>query len=291
MAEPSSRARHACAGITHRAKGPLPCPISSRRRFLTIPPRCRRGGISPRLWAQKRPARSRAGAAAELIKPETQQAIDRGLAWLAARQNDDGSFGGGGYSRNVAVVSLAGMAFMSGGHTPGRGAIRPARRPLRRATSWPARRRQRLHLRAGLHQPRADVRPRLRHAVPGRSLRHVARQRRPREAGQGRAADRQHAERRGRLALSAQGQRGRHLGHDLPGDGPAGGPQRRHLRAQRDDRPLHRVRQAQPERRRRLHVHAHRRAQPLPALGGRRRRPVQRRHLRRGRDQARASST
>jgi hypothetical protein len=59
--------------------------------------------------------------AAQLIKPATQAAIERGLAWLAARQNDDGSFGGNGYSRNVAVVSLAGMSFLSGGHTPGRG--------------------------------------------------------------------------------------------------------------------------------------------------------------------------
>lgn len=56
-----------------------------------------------------------------LIKPQTQAAIDRGLAWLAGRQNEDGSFGGSGYSRNIAVVSLAGMAFLSGGHTPGRG--------------------------------------------------------------------------------------------------------------------------------------------------------------------------
>ena len=60
-------------------------------------------------------------AAATVIKPETQRSIDRGLAWLASRQTDDGAFGGSGYSRNVAVVSLAGMAFLSGGHTPGRG--------------------------------------------------------------------------------------------------------------------------------------------------------------------------
>jgi len=60
-------------------------------------------------------------SAALLIKPETQKGIDRGLAWLASRQNDDGSFGGNGYSRNVAVVSLSGLAFLSGGHTPGRG--------------------------------------------------------------------------------------------------------------------------------------------------------------------------
>jgi squalene cyclase len=60
-------------------------------------------------------------SAAAVMKPQTQAAIDRGLAWLVGRQNDDGSFGGNGYSRNVAVVSLASMAFLSGGHTPGRG--------------------------------------------------------------------------------------------------------------------------------------------------------------------------
>src|SRR6187549_3268300 len=59
--------------------------------------------------------------AAALIKPSTQAAIDKALAWLAGRQNDDGSFGGSGYSRNIAVVSLAGMAFLSAGNTPGRG--------------------------------------------------------------------------------------------------------------------------------------------------------------------------
>lgn len=59
--------------------------------------------------------------AAELITPETQKAIDHGLRFLARQQHDDGSFGGGGYSRNVAVCGLAGMAFMSGGSVPERG--------------------------------------------------------------------------------------------------------------------------------------------------------------------------
>src|SRR5580704_2391466 len=60
-------------------------------------------------------------AAGEMITPAASRAIDRGLALLAARQEDEGAFGSGGYSRNVAVCGLAGMAFMSAGSTPGRG--------------------------------------------------------------------------------------------------------------------------------------------------------------------------
>jgi hypothetical protein len=51
----------------------------------------------------------------------TRQAIDNGLQYLASRQNDDGSMGNDGNSRNVAVCGLTGMAFMSAGHMPGRG--------------------------------------------------------------------------------------------------------------------------------------------------------------------------
>jgi prenyltransferase beta subunit len=51
----------------------------------------------------------------------TREAVARGLAYLARRQNEDGSFGVGGYSRNVAVCGLSGMAFLSAGHMPGRG--------------------------------------------------------------------------------------------------------------------------------------------------------------------------
>jgi prenyltransferase beta subunit len=58
---------------------------------------------------------------AEMITPAAQKAIDRGLAFLADKQHEDGSFGSGGYSRNVAVAGLAGMAFMSAGSTPMRG--------------------------------------------------------------------------------------------------------------------------------------------------------------------------
>lgn len=57
-----------------------------------------------------------------MITKEAEQAIERGLGFLAARQHRDGSFGTNAYQGNVAVASLAGLAFMAGGHQPGRGA-------------------------------------------------------------------------------------------------------------------------------------------------------------------------
>ena len=57
----------------------------------------------------------------EMMTPETDKAIKNGLAWLARTQNADGSFGSGTYRGNIAVTSLAGLAFMSSGSSPGRG--------------------------------------------------------------------------------------------------------------------------------------------------------------------------
>ena len=90
----------------------------SRRRFLTA--------TAPSLtllpaWASAQQRDDTERASAHLIKPATQAAIDKALAWLAERQREDGAFSGSGYAQNVAVVSLSGMAFLSGGHTPGRG--------------------------------------------------------------------------------------------------------------------------------------------------------------------------
>ncbi len=79
----------------------------------------------PHLLAQSDdPERGRAADASgqRLVTPETQRSIDRGLAWLAARQHEDGSFWSGPqYRREVAVTALAGMAFLSDGHLPNRG--------------------------------------------------------------------------------------------------------------------------------------------------------------------------
>jgi hypothetical protein len=57
----------------------------------------------------------------EMMTPRTDEAIKNGLAWLARSQNSDGSYGNGAYRGNIAVTSLAGLAFMASGSSPGRG--------------------------------------------------------------------------------------------------------------------------------------------------------------------------
>ncbi len=61
------------------------------------------------------------GAGSNLVDRRTNAAVRAGLGYLVARQNEDGCFGSSGYRRHVAVVSLAGMAFMASGSAPGRG--------------------------------------------------------------------------------------------------------------------------------------------------------------------------
>lgn len=88
-----------------------------RRAFLAAAAGALAARESVALAEPKDPEKS----AAELITPPSARAIERGLNLLASRQDEDGSFHSGGYSRNVAVCALAGMAFMSAGSTPGRG--------------------------------------------------------------------------------------------------------------------------------------------------------------------------
>ena len=57
----------------------------------------------------------------EMMTPRTDVAIKTGLSWLAHNQNGDGSYGNGSYRGNIAVTSLAGLAFMASGSSPGRG--------------------------------------------------------------------------------------------------------------------------------------------------------------------------
>src|SRR5438128_1193343 len=56
-----------------------------------------------------------------MVTAEAERAIERGLAYLAANRRV-GQFGvRGAYQGNVAISSLAGLAFMAGGNQPERG--------------------------------------------------------------------------------------------------------------------------------------------------------------------------
>src|SRR5882672_3942845 len=57
---------------------------------------------------------------AELMDP-ARPAVEKGLKYLATKQQEDGAFSNSGYGRNAAVVALAGMAWLANGSTPGRG--------------------------------------------------------------------------------------------------------------------------------------------------------------------------
>ena len=124
----------------------------------------------------------------EMMTPETDKAIKNGLAWLARNQNADGSSAAATYRGNIAVTSLAGLAFMASGSSPGRG-------PLRSADRQGAGLRDGQHLAVGLHRgggivdARSDVFARVRHVVSGRSVRDDASAGDPREAAKGGAAD------------------------------------------------------------------------------------------------------
>jgi len=67
--------------------------------------------------------------------PEAHTAVERALAWLAARQNADGSFGREFDTAHVpvATTSLCGLAFLAEGNLPGRG---PYGRHVRAAAEY-----------------------------------------------------------------------------------------------------------------------------------------------------------
>ena len=78
--------------------------------------------LSVFLFAFCLPAHSQSLSNAVFQKHKTQveSAVERGLEHLANAQKSDGTFEDA-YGRSVGVVSLAGMAFLSAGHTPGYG--------------------------------------------------------------------------------------------------------------------------------------------------------------------------
>ena len=93
----------------------------TRRRLLQSLPAALLAGSSVRnpAFAVEDDNPERTGV--EFVNTAAQQGIDKGLAFLATRQQEDGAFGPGGYNRDVAVSALAGMAFIASGSTPGRG--------------------------------------------------------------------------------------------------------------------------------------------------------------------------
>lgn len=64
-------------------------------------------------------------SADELVTPETRKAIERGLGFLQRRQvktgKNRGAFGNNGMAAGVATSSMAGLAFMCSGSSPGQG--------------------------------------------------------------------------------------------------------------------------------------------------------------------------
>lgn len=56
----------------------------------------------------------------DIVAPETEAAIDRGLKYLADKQLADGTWSGN-IGKSSAITSLATMAFLARGHTPGQG--------------------------------------------------------------------------------------------------------------------------------------------------------------------------
>jgi hypothetical protein len=96
--------------------------VNSRRRFLAGAGAAALALVAGRSAPAADPESLPDGSAArDMITPEAQRAVERGLAYLARSQGENGSWGDRQYAGNVAIVSLAGLAYMSGGHQPGRG--------------------------------------------------------------------------------------------------------------------------------------------------------------------------
>jgi hypothetical protein len=94
----------------------------TRRRFLT------RGlalfgaaGTALALPNETRETIPDGSASRGMVTDRSERAIEQGLSYLRGHQGPSGEFGTGGYRGNVAISSLAGLAFLSGGHQPGRG--------------------------------------------------------------------------------------------------------------------------------------------------------------------------
>lgn len=95
----------------------------SRRQFLAraLGLALGAGSVGLAWWGWGDEPAPHGALAHNMITPAAQEAIDMGLAYLAREQHADGSWGTNQHRGNVAITSLAGLAFMAGGHQPGRG--------------------------------------------------------------------------------------------------------------------------------------------------------------------------
>ena len=100
----------------------------NRRRFNTLA-LTGLGAIPAAAWAMPsgldRKNSKNEKTAEELVTPEAQRAIERGLTFLQRRQikngRNRGAFGNHGMAAGVATSSMAGLAFMCQGSAPGQG--------------------------------------------------------------------------------------------------------------------------------------------------------------------------
>ena len=161
------------------------CPIDCCASLLIGP--CRRGGRSREIGGEMDHAGGRQGdrPRAEMAR---RAAARRRLVRLGAGPGQRGGLRPGGHGVHV------------GRQHARPGTVRRPGQSLRRLSAGfgPA---QRVHQRSRHRHARPDVRPRLRHDVLGRMLRHVAAAGTARQARKGRQADRQLPEQGRRLAL------------------------------------------------------------------------------------------
>lgn len=92
---------------------PLP-PTAPTTPTAPTPPATAGASTHLQAGAENKPAKDE-------ITPQLTNSVERGLAFLASTQNEDGSFGRGRYGRHVGIAALSGLAFMADGNIPGRG--------------------------------------------------------------------------------------------------------------------------------------------------------------------------
>jgi hypothetical protein len=97
----------------------------SRRRFLGMGASAAAALATGRGLGDDKERLPDGSMAKGMITAATQDTISLGLDYLARSQHRNGSFGTNHHPDNVGITSLAALAFMAGGHQPGRGSFGP----------------------------------------------------------------------------------------------------------------------------------------------------------------------